>query len=56
LEYLLEERSGIEGACVTASYGVQVMVPAAPFPEAAAHTMSLIASKLQQPFLQQCSG
>jgi hypothetical protein len=26
------------------------MVPAAPFPEAAAHTMSLIASKLQQPF------
>ncbi|CAK9865041.1 unnamed protein product [Sphagnum jensenii] len=25
------------------------MVPAAPFPEAAAHTMSLIASKLQQP-------
>jgi hypothetical protein len=53
---LLEERSGIEGACVTASYGVQVMIPAAPFPEAVAHTMSLIASKLQQPFFRSALG
>ncbi len=32
------------------------MVPAAPFPEAAAHTMSLIASKLQQPFFSSALG
>jgi hypothetical protein len=32
------------------------MVPAALFPEAAAHTMSLIASKLQQPFFSSALG